>query len=464
MRRSFRSPLVFAIAPFTLCTLFAVFTLVLATGARAAESETLGDKTIDELIVELQKRGVVPPTAQGETPAVSAQADTERDELLAKLLEWFERIDLYGDFRGRFEGFAFKRDVLGNNTKDRYRWRYRLRFGVKAEINEYVDAAFRLATGPDANSGNQTLGSGPDWDPDGVFVDEAYITVTPFGDRDLPMGQSAHVRFGKMPNPFISKKGDDLYVFDSDITPEGLSLGYGLSPCDGLDLNLDLAYYLVEEISSKNADPHLLALQLEKIWKPMDDLVVGFQDSFYFYRNLDQDFFDRGSFAQTDFAKSYGGNVPGGMSDGTAVTIMDYRAYVEYGGVADWPMMVFGSYTKNLRAENTSGFGAGKEDQAWSAGLQVGDKKKWVEMSAAYFQVGANAVPANFTDSDLFDGRTNGKGWHFKLARQIFKNTDLKSDFFWSDALDDDLFGPGFPDAVENKDRIRFRIDVVVKW
>ncbi len=448
-----------------------------ASGSQAAETETVGDKTIDELIAELEKRGVVQPAAQEQegTPPVSPEGEEEGDKLLARLLAWFDRIDFYGDFRSRFEGFVFNEDALGNDPKDIYSWRYRLRFGVKTDINDYFDAAFQLATGPDARSGNQTLGSGVDFDPDDIFVDQAYLTLTPFGARDLPMDQSAHVRFGKVPNPFISKKGDDLILFDVDIQPEGIAIQYGLSPWDCLDLNLDLAYFLVEAIPVRSADPHLLALQLEKTWKPMDDLTIGLADSFYFYRNLDQDFFDRGSFAAKGFGAG-GGNVPGGLSDRNTVHIMDYRAYVQYKGIDDWPVTVFGNFVKNLSAENTSGFGASKEDLAWSAGLEVGDKKKWVQMSAAYFQVEANAVPANFVDSDLFDARTNGEGWHFKLARQIFKNTDLKADLFLSDALDHDLYGPTtsaggpddpptfFDDAVENHDRLRFRIDVVVKW
>ena len=108
----------------------------------------------------------------------------------------------------------------------------------------------------------------------------------------------------------------------------------------------------------------------------------------------------------------------------------------------------------------------------WSIGTQMGDKEKNVELSVAYFELGANATPANFVDSDLFDGRTNGRGWHFKIARQIFENTELKADLLLSEPLDDDIFGltslngtaVSYVEAVENHDRLRFRIDVVVKW
>lgn len=459
----------------------------IANPALSAETdeETLGDKTIDELIVELEKRGVVTaPGAAEDAPAVSAEADDEQSELLKELLAWFDRIDLYGDFRARLvEGFVYDNDTNDElfaddrssdptrDPKDRYRLRYRLRFGVKADINEYIDTAFRLATGPDANSGNQTLGSGVDWDPDDIFVDQAYLTLNPFGDREMAADMEGHVRFGKMPNPFRSKKGVDILIFDSDIMPEGLSLNYGFSPCDCLDVNIDLAYYVINESSGRAADPHFLGSQIDFTFKPMDDVVFGVSPSHYTYRNLDQSFFDRGVYAAGGLGSSYGGNAPGGLSNGNHVQVTDVRAWVEYKGVKPWPMLVFGSYFKNHTAKNTTGFNAGKEDAGWSLGTVMGDKKQNVQMKIAYFVIAANATPANFTDSDQFDGRTNGRGWNFQLVRQIFTNTDFKAELFVSNPLKDDIRGatPGgaqsfYREAIRNHDRLRFRFDVQVKW
>jgi hypothetical protein len=449
--------------------------------------ETLGDTTIDELIEELEKRGVVGPSAKptnDENPsetapdAKSAQSadSAAQNEKLAAVLAWLDRIHPYGDLRGRFEGFVYHNDPLGNDPKDRYRWRYRLRAGLQADINAYLDAAFQLSTGPDANSANQSLGSGPDFDPDGIFVREAYVKAMPLATLDLPLDMSSQILFGKMPNPFRSDKGAALIIWDGDITPEGLSVGYALSPCEALRLNFDFGYYLIEEVSSRSNDPHLLAVQVDSSFSPHEDWWFGFSPSYYAYRNLDQDFYDRGSYAVSGFGSSYGGNVPGGMARGGATQTADFRLWASFAGVTDWPILAYGNVVRNFTARNTDGFGAGKEDLGWSAGLEVGDKKRWVGLGAAYFEVEANATPSNFTDSDLFDGRTNGKGWYFKIVRQIFKNTDLQAEAFLSEPLNDGIFGPTgsaggdddppseFTSAVQNLDRLRFRLDLIVKW
>jgi hypothetical protein len=457
--------------------------LLAAPAVAAEETETLGDKTIDELIVELEKRGVVTTRpAADETPPVSAEGDekSEQDELLQALLDWFDRIDIYGDFRGRFEGFVYDNDtneeIGANDPKDRYRWRYRLRIGMKADINEYFDAAFRLATGPDANSRNQTLGSGVDWDPDDIFVDQAYVTANPFGGCDCET-MYGHVRLGKMSNPFRSKKGYDSLHFDGDIMPEGLALNYGVHGGKIFTLNTDFAYYIINEGSSRSADPHLLASQLDFIFDMGDHVSFGFSPSHYAYRNLNQGFFDRGTYAVSGLGSNYGGNVPvanqggSGLGNGSHVQITVVRVWVEVKSVKAWPMLVYGSFSKNHTAKNTTGYNAGKEDTAWSVGTTMGDKKKNVRLDVGYFVAAANSLPANFTDSDLFDGRTNGKGWRFKVARQIFANTDLSADLFYGKPLKDDIFGPStvsgttqYNEAIRDHERLRFRLDVTVKW
>ena len=75
--------------------------------------------------------------------------------------------------------------------------------------------------------------------------------------------------------------------------------------------------------------------------------------------------------------------------------VTDVRGWAEFNGVNGWPMTVYGNFVKNHTAKNTTGYNAGKEDIGWSAGLQMGDKSKNVQLSAAYFVLEANATPAN---------------------------------------------------------------------
>ena len=120
----------------------------------------------------------------------------------------------------------------------------------------------------------------------------------------------------------------------------------------------------------------------------------------------------------------------------------------------------------NFSAQSLSGSNVGREGLGWSAGLEIGDKKKYVMLGAGYFLIQANAGPARLIDSDLFDGRTNRKGWAIYGAKQILANTDLQFKLFLGEPLEDDITIDGTPyvDALEDSDRIRLQSDVIVKF
>jgi hypothetical protein len=74
----------------------------------------------------------------------------------------------------------------------------------------------------------------------------------------------------------------------------------------------------------------------------------------------------------------------------------------------------------------------------------------------------ANFAPAQFVDSDLFDGYTNRRGWLVWLGRQLWPNTELALTCFKGDSIDD---GATFasPDA-SSADRMRLQTDFIVKF
>jgi hypothetical protein len=158
------------------------------------------------------------------------------------------------------------------------------------------------------------------------------------------------------------------------------------------------------------------------------------------------------------------GNLAGGLTDDSKVDIADLRVWGKLTVIEGWPILVYGNVLKNLSAKDVSAMG-GKEDLAWGVGVEVGDKKKFVKVGAGYFRVEANAVPGgNFTDSDLFQGKTNAEGWSIYAARQIFKNTDLSFTLLLEDGpLDKDIAGVGGA-ALADSDRTRLQVNVVVKF
>jgi hypothetical protein len=134
--------------------------------------------------------------------------------------------------------------------------------------------------------------------------------------------------------------------------------------------------------------------------------------------------------------------------------------YARFKYIEDWPILVYGQFAQNVDAESIAG--AGKQDTGWGAGVEIGDKKKLVMLGAGYYSEEANFSPAQFTDSDLFDGYTNREGFMVYAAREIFANTELNLTFFKDDAIED-----GAIFAVEDApsaDRMRLQTDFVVKF
>ena len=406
----------------------------------------LSERQYDELLMKAQDEIRAPARA-------SVDADADR---------WYDRIEMYGDVRARYEGFWFNEDPTGFEKDDRQRMRYRARIGLRAEVNDHFDFNLRIATGDDANSRNQTLGSSrknstgtadglagdhshslsnsDEWAPDSLNIDWAYLTYHPFAGSEIPLGgKKLDLMFGKMPNPFRSKQGKDMIVWDGDFTPEGVALKYVTAPTESLMLTLNGAFFYVEE-NSTSSDPHLSAFQLVSDFDTGRQVKLGGMASFYAWRSM----------GDSDVVNP-------GLTDDASMDIVDFRGWVAFPATDSWPVKLYGSYTKNLDAEAT--LIASEQDQAWSAGLELGTKKKIVQLGVGYFRVGLNSVPATFTDSDLFDGATNRKGWIFYGARQIFPQTDLKATLFKSNALDRGATG-----TVDNSNRYRLQTDIVVKF
>ncbi|MCP5041901.1 MAG: hypothetical protein GY944_12805 [bacterium] len=371
--------------------------------------------------------GLATPAAADEAPAA-----------------WYERIDFGGDFRARDEVLVIE------GMKDRHRLRYRLRMGAKTEINDHVDVGFRLATGPDANSGNQTLGSGVDFDPDGIFIDRAYITIAPHGGEKPIFGDSLTATFGKSANPFKTKGiGPSLLIWDGDQMPEGAAFQWSASPRDCWETNFDAAYYVIdEEEIDPSRDPAIMAFQLDNAVKVTDQIKLTTHVSYFGLRKLNDDFFtrvaDRGNTA--------------GLTSNQHVDLIEFHGGTTWSGSEDWPVTVWGNVLLNLSAD---GIGEGKQNTAFGAGIEIGNKKTTARIGAAYFQIEADAVPGVLADSDVLDGLTNGESWMVYLTRQIFTNTDFQLVTYISEPLDDDV--ARLQDETLN-DRVRIQTNVIVKF
>jgi hypothetical protein len=450
--------------------------LGLAAPAAAAAPES-DDVALQELIQILRQKGLI-----DDDQYMQLQEKADRED--AEKKSWLPKLSFWGDIRGRWETFHYG-SPPSPARDNRNRLRYRFRLNAKADVNDYVDMFFRLASGDDDDrSTNQTLGSSLDFDSDPIRIDKAYFAISPFGDSEMPgIGGDLRFEFGKVGNPFVWKVGKDFMLWDHDINPEGLSLKFTNDSFDGLDLFANYGYYVIDE-NSKSKDPYMMAGQLGAEYQIADPFKVGARVSYFHFGSLNEAFVLRGaSSAFSANITSGGGNILDGLTGsatGGAADVIETTAYFKAhcDCAEDWPVTFYGSYSRNLDASpgalvgfpvtlpdgtmtTVTTLGSTSDGAAWSAGMEVGDKKRWLKAGFGYWYVGANAFPSMFTDSDLFDGFTNRKGWAVYMSRQIWKNTDLNWTFFMSDPINE---GPQYFVSVPNSDRFRSMLDISIKF
>jgi hypothetical protein len=417
-----------------------------APAARAGEPEPV----IEDVLEILKERGIVDDGQYNELVAKHQTWETKNGPLLG-------RIEFFGDLRLRYENFWYDDDEVSDRS-NRNRLRYRLRIGGKAAINDYIDAVFRLGSGEnDHRSNNRTLGFDPDFGPDDIFIDQAYLALK--APKEWLADTTATAIAGKVQNPFLWKSGKYDLLWDPDINPEGVGLQLGYKPGEALNLFASGGYFIAKENGS-NVDPHVLGLQAGGIWSAGEQVELGARLAYYSWRSLDEDFFTRAASV---------GTILDGLTEGAPTNAAgnyntgDLAVYLRFNGIEDWPILVYGQIAKNFDAESSDLFGAaGKEDLGWGLGVEVGDKKKLASIGVGYFHLEANFWPAQFTDSDLLDGFTNRKGWAFYISKELLPNTELGVQLFVSDEIRGST--PDFATSVSGSDRVRLQTDLLVKF
>jgi len=216
---------------------------------------------------------------------VSKLAKREGWGVPAALPGWAQNLDIYGDVRVRGEGAQYADDnvtnyylnfnavndaggvspagvnALLNVTENRQRLVGRARLGMAARLGGAFKGDVRLTSGNirAPNSTNQTLGTyGGRWS---VNLDRAAIMWNPVFNRR----QELDFRFGRFGNPFVSTSE---LIWDSDLSFEGLSLGYAVDLFDRSPGRMERGAFLTlgafplqeEELTTK--DKWLLGGQL----------------------------------------------------------------------------------------------------------------------------------------------------------------------------------------------------------
>ncbi|WP_242111813.1 putative porin [Luteimonas aquatica] len=424
---------------------------------------------------------------------VTQQAKEEGWAAPNQLPEWTQRVQLYGDVRVRAEsvfndngnfnqfpdfgginaGSGF--DVVGfnnpgfiNTTKNRGRMRVRARLGVKAQIADWIQADVRLATGSDRSpvSTNQTLGGGGNLSKYALWLDRAYLRLTPIEHLSVDAG-----RFG---NPFWTSE----LQFDNDLNFDGIAAKYEYMP--GADFspwatvgffpvfNTDFDFGSTDVNKTSSRDKWLYGGQVGASWKFNDDLSLKLALGYFEYDKFEGKLstpcvvLSSNYTCDTDLSRPQFQQFGNTLFPIRNIIVnpdlpnspqLQYYGYASKFGVANLHaalaidafdpvrILIEGDVVKNTRydANRIRALGAVNNlgtdnrydggDMGYFLNLTVGQGRiakagDW-NASVGYRYLESDAVPDAFTDSDFHLGGTNAQGFILGGAYGLARNTWL---------------------------------------
>ena len=454
--------------------LLLAFGLAWAAGAGMARADE--GSAVDQIVAVLKQKGLIDEATGDEILAKQAKADAAKAsesktpsvaQALTQGFIWS------GDLRLRDEQFWYAKGLQGVSANDNNRIRYRARFGFTKEIVPWALIGVRVVTDTtDYRSTNITVGQNPDFSYDSIFLDRAYAQ---FNVPDPGIDVKTVVLAGKFSNPFIWRTTLDKIMWDEDISPEGIAITPTWTPTETTKVWGNFGYF-VELQQASLVDPRVWAYQLNGSQKLGEAIELGARVSYYDWEHLENDpnvAATPTSLAQNGFyARTFAnGNQPIAFKNNSA-RIFETSGYMNLAYVDEWPIVVWGTYVNNLSAESgiVAGVPVGKQNEAWAVGTEFGDVKKWARLGVAYQWIEANSVIAEYTDSDMFDGRTNRRGWAFYGARELAANTELKISLWEENAIKTTDSGDGGgpynqgagPDSQANRSRLQ--VDLNFKY
>ena len=346
--------------------------------------------------------------------------ETGNDDLSAKvsnLDNLFGKLKFYGDYRGRWEGNETKQRksvTTADYVHWRNRYRYRLRLGLQARINDEIMLNTRMAGGTGRTSTNQTYTGGSLNDNWGV--DLAYFQYKPHWVKDW-----LTLYIGKMNNPLYNTQ----MIFDSDLTPEGASIHTNWKEVFGTKWNVysDVFGYIINESATRNQDAWVWgggAGFLGNIGNFVD-LKAG--ANYYTWIKPEM-------VAQTWTTST---TTPGNLVrlDGQMLSefdVLEAKGNLKFKAL-DHQVILTGSYIVNTSANaDTDGkkwddgiYGQAKFGKMTKAGKNKDVGDWW--LSYMYYDLAPDATPAIFADADLRG--TNTKSHEIELEYKFLPNTTI---------------------------------------
>ena len=445
-----------------------------------------------EMLKSMREKGMLTEDEYQELYRRQAKYEAEHEEA-SSLPAWLKDWTFGGDMRLRFErrdfgGLSFNPDggnpyVLGRQNVNfiqntalgrENRLRLRLRIGAEKRIVDGLTFGFRIATvagntvyGNFFNSGGLGFGTTLASDPrsqnvtmgdffsqKAIALDRAYLRYQP------DFAPTLALTVGKFANPFVSKYfSGDFVVWDHDISPEGGALHYRfdfvperfwLEANGGVFTYQEQSQITVTQTSGTTAvaalpnidqqNPILFGIQGGFNGRPTSWLQAGVRTSFYDFQHIGTQvsaaMMDLGNGGEAiDNNPTFrlaGPTSPifqNGKSSGrTRELVVDaYATFTPWG--ERYAITPFGQWMTLLDAKS--------EDNGFAAGFDFGSLDL-VKLTLMYAWIERNATIALFTDSDLFEGFTNAKGWYVAAERQLWRGVRVRGAYMFSQELNEE--------------------------
>lgn len=340
------------------------------------------------------------PASNNEAAQLRAELDALRERLeeLEDTSQAERSIDISGDLRYRHEMIDD-----ANASTDRNRHRIRARLNLNSDLGDDLTVGVTLSTGAsNPVSGNQSLDGG--FTRKDIGFDRAFFNWS--------INDELELTGGKMGNPLF-RPGSHHLIFDGDLNPEGLALGF-----DNGSVFANIGGFWVEERSGGD-DAILYALQggYRTMVGDNSELTIGAS-----YLNYED---------TQGYEPFYNGEGQGNTLDGDDNLLNDYdlievfaQVETEVGG---HPLRLFIDYVENQEADNyETGSAIGAR---WRRASAPGS---W-DVSWSYQDLEADAVIATFTDSDFGGGGTDAKGHVFRTTYALRSNVRLNGTYFMNE-------------------------------
>ncbi len=413
-------------------------TLLAGAAATLALSATCHAQSSDALIDKLVQKGFL---TTKEAQDLREDADKNFNAAIqAKtgMPDWVTSYKLSGDFRARFDRISGDNSTLA----ERNRFRYRLRFGITANILENLEAGFRLGTGDSAGnplSNNTTEENNFSKKP--IWIDTAYGKWTPINSD----GWVASATVGKMENPFVVTP----MVFDPDLTPEGVVLQGSYAFNDQHTLAFMGGGFVMDEEKGSQHDPGMLGeqLMLNSKWNLHWASSIGVAA----FQILNRDMLTNGNVTENNEGNIRTGG--GALTSGFKPIVVDANVTYTFDSAplynGPFPVKFGVEYMNNIAtSQNNSGYWAGIT--FGKAGLH----KTW-ELTYRYEYLQANAWYDQMVDDDFgvyyqnafpgsaagYFGGTNVKGHLVKFTYALTDSMSFACSAFINDMVNSSVNG-----------------------